>query len=272
MRVRAVGVLLAVMVLGRGMAAAQAPDDGRFTPLLADPKEPGFFAAYLWSNQPHLASHIATVGLGQTIGLLRSGDWEVALGAGAFSQFRMEVATNDLMNTDYIVGLPVTWHRGPTAMRFRLFHQSSHMGDEYLLHTGAQRADLTFESAELLVSRETGPWRVYGGGEYAFTRSPSDLEPAVLRAGLEYRGAQPILKLGGGRFGTGRLVAGIDVESVQAQGRQPTWSGVSGLELSVPGSEWRWSVLLKGNTGAAPYGQFYRDRLSSLGLGISFTR
>ena len=264
---RVAGILAALLLLGRGAALAQAPS---FAPLLADPKGPAFFAAYLWSDRPEIASHLATVGLGQTLGLIRSGDWELAIAAGVFSQFRMEVVTNDLINSDYIVGLPLTWHRGPTALRFRLFHQSSHLGDEYLLHTGAQRADLTFESAELLVSREVGPWRGYGGAEYAFTRSPSDLEPAVLRAGLEYRGPRPLLRLG--RLGTTRLVAGVDMESVQARGREPTWNAVTGFELSVPASEWRWSVLLKGSTGAAPYGQFYRDRLSSLGFGISFSR
>src|SRR3989441_9983146 len=71
-----------------------------------------------------------------------------------------------------------------TLFRSRLYHQSSHLGDEYLLHTNAQRVDLTFEAAELLVSKEIAQWRVYGGGEYLFAHSPADLAPGVLHGGL----------------------------------------------------------------------------------------
>jgi len=53
------------------------------------------------------------------------------------------------------------------------------------------------------------------------------------------------------------------------------WSFVTGLELDDPaaalGSGWRWTVLLKAYTGPSPYGEFYRDRVSSVGLGVGFT-
>lgn len=182
----------------------------------------------------------------------------------------MESATNDLINTDYQVGLPVTYRRGAFATRFRLYHQSSHLGDEYLLRTGARRTDLTFEAAELLFAHGAGSWRAYGGGAYAFAHSPADLEPAMVRAGFEYRGAQPLVRLG--RFATGHLVAGLDVVSVQTRGWQTGWSGVSGLEMRTPSSAWHWSVALRAYTGPTPYGQFYRDRLSSIGFGIAFAR
>src|SRR2546430_13368810 len=97
-----------------------------------------------------------------------------------------------------------------------------HLGDEYLLHTNAQRVDLTFEAAELLVSKEVAQWRVYGGGEYLFAHSPADLAPGVLHGGLEYR--QPEALVHFGRFATGRLVAGLDARSVE--GRQ--WEGGGG--------------------------------------------
>lgn len=265
---RVAGLLFGLMI-GR-IAAAAAQDVGAFPPLLASPREPAFFAAYVWDRSARLASRLATVGLGQTISLIESGRWEVAVAAGVFSQFNMDSRTNDLINADYLVGLPVVYRRGGFATRFQVYHQSSHLGDEYLLHTGTRRADLTFESAQLLVSHAGAAWRIYGGGEYAFSRSPSDLKPAVLRAGVEYRGAHPVAHVG--RLTTGRLVAGIDVAAAQVRAWQPAWSLVSGLELTAPGSAWHWSLLLKAYTGPTPFGQFYRDRLSSIGGGISFTR
>ena len=41
--------------------------------------------------------------------------------------------------------------------------------------------------------------------------------------------------------------------------------------LFALGSGRRWSVLLKGYTGPAPYGEFYRDHVSSVGVGVGFT-
>src|SRR5205809_621322 len=144
---RVAGWLFGLMI-GR-TAAAAAQDVGAFPPLLASPREPAFFAAYVWDRSARLASRLATVGLGQTISLVQSGRWEVGVAAGVFSQFNMDSRTNDLINADYLVGLPVVYHRGAFATRFQVYHQSSHLGDEYLLHTGRRRADLPFESARL---------------------------------------------------------------------------------------------------------------------------
>src|SRR2546422_1111837 len=184
MEARNVGLLVAaVVVLGFAEGSAQGRGDGAFQPLLADPKEPEFFATYLWDRSPRLGSRLASVGLGQTIGLVRESDWELAIAAGVFSQFNMQSATNDLINTDSLVGLPLTYRHGSWSTRLRLYHQSSHLGDEYLLHTNAQRVDLTFEAAELLVSKEIAQWRGYGGGGELFPPPPAGLPPRALPGG-----------------------------------------------------------------------------------------
>ena len=265
--VRAAVAMLIVLVslLPRTMGAQTG--EPLFQPLLADPREPAFFAAYLWGRSPHLGSRLGVVGLGQTIALYRARHWELAIEAGVFSQFDMTSRTNDLINADYRVGLPLAYRRGAFAGRLRLYHQSSHLGDEYLLHTGAKRENLTFESAELIVSRGAGPWRLYGGGEYVLVRSPSSLKPGVFRAGLEYRGRVPATPHAWVRF-----VGGVDVISVQVRAWRTAWSAIAGIELGMPRSPWRWSVLLKGYAGPAPYGQFYMDQLTSVGAGVSFSR
>src|SRR2546427_4865311 len=122
------------MAIAQAGAALQAPVPSQrpaavlFQPLLADPKEPRFFATYLWTRSTRLASRLGSVGFGQTIGLVRGRDWQVAVAAGVFSEFNMLSSTTDLLNTDYLIGLPVTYRRGGFATRFRLFHQSSHLG------------------------------------------------------------------------------------------------------------------------------------------------
>src|SRR5207237_8505529 len=115
--------------------------------------------------------------------------------------------------------------------RFRLYHQSSHMGDEYMVHNHAERVDLSFEGVEALVARELSHWRVYGGGEYIFARSPADMRPGVLPGGAEYR--QPGSRVALARFATGRPVAALGGESVQGRNWQVGGSFVTGLQLGA---------------------------------------
>src|SRR5437016_6210623 len=219
-------------------AAAQTP--GRsgvpsgpvFLPLLADPKEPQFFSAYLWERSPRLAPRLGSVGFGQTIGVASGRTWQVAIAAAVFSQFNLARPTADLMNTDYRVGLPVTYRRAGLTTRVQLYHQSSHLGDEYMIHANAQRVDLTFEAAELLVSQQIAAWRVYGGGEYVFTHSPADLKPGLLHGGVEYRQRGVLVRFG--RMATGRLVAALDAKSFQDRRWDVGWSAITGFELADP--------------------------------------
>ncbi len=164
-----VGALIATALLLRSRSVpAQAPPTQSeprrapvFQPLLADPKEPQFFAAYLVAHSQRLASRLGSVGFGQTIDLLGARDWQLAIAAGVFSQFNMQSATTDLMNTDYLVGLPISYRRGGLATRIQLYHQSSHLGDGYILRTHAQRVTYSFEAAELLASDDVGNWRLH---------------------------------------------------------------------------------------------------------------
>src|SRR5438874_2376450 len=88
MATKLVGVLLVAALVGSRAIGAQASTNGEptqtavFEPLLADPKEPQFFATYLWARSTRLASRLGSVGFGQTIGVVRSRDWQVAVAAG----------------------------------------------------------------------------------------------------------------------------------------------------------------------------------------------
>jgi hypothetical protein len=275
MRVPLAAHWLTLVVLAAAPAATQTVEprsasDALFQPLLADPKEPQFFAAYLWERSPRLAPRLGSVGFGQTIGVANGRTWQLAIAAAVFSQFNLARPTADLMNTDYRVGLPVTFRHAGLTTRVQLYHQSSHLGDEYMAYAHAQRIDLTFEAAELLVSQRLAAWRVYGGGEYVFTHSPDDLKPGVLHGGVEYR--QPGVFVRFGRVATGRVVAALDAKSFQDHGWDVGWSAITGLELGDPPAQreggWRWSLLLRAYSGPAPYGEFFRDRVTSLGVGL----
>ncbi len=223
---------------------------------------------------------MGAIGLGQAFGLIRwpgarPGDGlQLSLTGAVFAQFDMRTPSNDLLNADYLVGLPVTYHRGAFSARARLYHQSSHLGDEYLLDTqpAPVRINLSFEAAELLLAREIGPLRIYGGGEYIVRRAPADLKRGLLHGGVEFRQRGSLFQLG--IVGRARLVAGLDLRSWQQQNWRPGWSGRGGLEFAPVGDDGgvgqRLSVLLHVYDGPSPYGQFYLTEVRSIGFGAHF--
>ncbi len=237
-----------------------------FAPLIADPKQPHFFSTWLWVKSPIVSGTLANIGLGEDVALAsgRNRRWEISVAAGVFSQFNMGTRSNDLINTDFTIGFPLAYRTGPASWRLKLYHQSSHLGDEFVLNTNPTRVNLSFEALELLASREFGAVRAYGGGEYIVRHEPADLKPGLLHAGLEVRPGSAQLR-------RGRLIAAIDAKSSQERKWRVGWSGRLGIEFRVPmqgTTVRRCSVQLQGYTGPAPYGQFYQENVRSLGVGI----
>jgi hypothetical protein len=271
--------------LGLGQSGRQAgnvalPRGEVFAPLIADPKEPEFLISYLRVRSDLRDTDMGAIGLGEAFGLIRwpgpePGDGlQVSLAGAVFAQFDMGTSSNDLLNADYLIALPVTYRRGALAARARYYHQSSHLGDEFLLRTQPQpeRVNLSFEAIELLVAAELGPLRAYGGGEYLTRRAPPELEPGVLHGGLEFRQPGPLFRIGA--LGRARLVAALDVRSWQQQSWRPGWSGRAGLEFAPAQEDWglgqRLAVLVHLYDGPSPYGQFYLVEVTSVGVGAHF--
>jgi hypothetical protein len=255
-----------------------------FCPLIADPKAARTFA----SLQRHESGDdladgkldIASVGIGDAFGLgrwngSRPGDGvQLSLSAGVFAQFDLGTPSYDLVNADYIVGLPLTLRRGAFSSRLRIYHQSSHLGDEYLLREPPDRRDrenLSFEALEWIVSADGGPFRVYGGGEMLFSRTPEDLGRYTAHGGFELRPSPRILPLGA--LGGFRFVAATDVKSSEEQDWKPAISARAGLEYDRAGADAtarRWGIFGEFYTGPSPYGQFFREKVRLIGLGVHF--
>jgi hypothetical protein len=104
-----------------------------FCPIIADPKATRSFASLLRHESgddledPTL--NIASVGIGDAFGLGRwnggrPGDGlQFALSAAVFAQFDLGTDSYELLNADYIVGLPVTFRKGWFSTRLRIYHQ-----------------------------------------------------------------------------------------------------------------------------------------------------
>lgn len=256
--------------LGVGPESVTLPAGDPFWPLIADPKEPHFFVSARRYETASDTVNIAAVGYGESFGLyrregVRRGDaLQVSVAGGLFAQFNLDAPSFDLINADYMIGIPITYRRGDFSTRLRLYHQSSHLGDEYLLNTNPNRVNLSYESLEAIVSYDWDRWRGYGGGEYLVHREPSDLKPAMLHAGLEFRGITPV-------FATGRWIGGLDLKSYAEHDWAVNASLKVGWEFGKPGPgrrHLRW--LFDAYNGYSPHGQFYIDRIHYLGTSISF--
>ncbi len=256
-----------------------------FCPLVADPKAPHSFASLLreqaGSGPERSSSNLASIGIGDMYGLGRwagaaLGDGvQLSLSAAVFAQFDIGSPSYDLLNADYIIGIPLTMRRGRGSMRLRLYHQSSHLGDEYLLREPPARRDrenLSFEALEATLSLDAGVFRFYGGAERLFNREPVDLAATIVHGGAEYRPRSLIIPFGS--LGGFRFLAAADLKTSDEHDWKPSVSARAGLEYDgkrgtqPPGR--RWGLFAEFYEGPSPYGQFFRERVQFTGLGIHF--
>jgi len=256
--------------LGLTGATEAFPTGDFFAPLLADPKQPQFFVSLqrFQSSGSHFT--MAAVGFGETFGIYRflgrsQGDGlQLGLEGAIFAQFNMDTPSSDLVNADYTIGFPATYRRGGHSLRARLYHQSSHLGDELLMSGRAPtRVNLSYEAIELIYAHQWQAWRVYGGGEYLVHKEPHGLHSASTHWGAEYRGSRPLLW-------NGRPLAGVDMKKMEEHHWSIDTSVKAGLEFGHPSpGERRLRLLAEWYKGVDPHGQFYINRIETFGLGVA---
>lgn len=242
--------------------------DEMFDPLLADPRWPRFSASHLWFLDDDELERVGSANFGETFVLVRSpredwGRWELGFQAGVFSVFDLEASSADLVNSDFLAGLTFTHHAGDFTTLVRIYHQSSHLGDEYLLRNRVDRVNLSFEVLDLLVAFEPAQWlRIYGGGGVIVHREPA-LDRGILQTGIELSMPEA---LAGGYL---RPVVSSDLQFREESDWKIDASVRAGVQLEHPflrRSKLR--ILAEFYTGRSPNGQFYDRRIKTIGLGI----
>ena len=246
------------------------PTGDLFRPLIADPKQPQFFVSFNRFKSSGVRYTMASVGFGETFGMYRlfgnrEGDGlQLSVEGGLFAQFNMDTPSHDLINADYTIGIPATYRLGDNSLRFRIYHQSSHLGDEFLQSVNPpERVNLSYEAIELVYSREWRGWRVYGGGEYLIHKEPVDLKPMSGHCGIEYRGSKPLVW-------NGRPIGGVDMKSFEEHNWTIDTSVKAGLEFGHPNpGQRRLRLMAEWYKGFDPHGQFYNNKVEYYGMGVS---
>jgi hypothetical protein len=164
--------------------------------LKADPRQPSFAIGFRWYDQA-LGSNVGMANLGGVIPFWRGSDvaifdrLECCVSGAAWAVFDMRANNLDLLNSDWYGGIPINAEIGDYKFRLRLYHISSHLGDEYLQRPGALegRKNPSFEAVDLSVYTPCcfDDFYLYGSiGHIIHSDSTFPLQHLYFEAGTEY--------------------------------------------------------------------------------------
>ncbi|NGX29175.1 MAG: hypothetical protein K940chlam4_00001 [Candidatus Anoxychlamydiales bacterium] len=147
-----------------------------FQPMLANPRQVIYSIGYRGGDS--VAGKTAVpVSLGDDFPIFRwldvfrwHADVQIGVEAGIWSVFNMNPKPNigggtALFNTDYYGGIPLVYSINKWAWRLRLYHISSHLGDEFLVNNpGFDRKNPSFEAVDLFFQYQAyEQLRLYAG-------------------------------------------------------------------------------------------------------------
>ena len=243
------------------------PGGNLFEPLVADPRWPRFSIGYDYFTDE--TRNVASATFGETIAVYRDrgpydGAWEVGFQAGVFSIFDLDAPSFDLVNSDFFAGLHAAYRIGDLSTFFRVFHQSSHLGDEFLLRNRIDRINLSFEGIDLKLSYRLFDWlRLYGGGAYLFHRDPSDLKPWSTQGGFELQTPWRFWR------DSTRFVTALDLQNREENKWSTEVSVRGGLQFERAQRFGRKiSLLVEYYKGHSPHGQFFNRKVEYFGPGL----
>lgn len=129
--------------------------------------------------------------------LTQTGDLQLEIEGAVFGIFNQTKRDNTLINTEYNIGIPLTFAYDSWAHRIRIYHVSSHLGDEYLkTHKEVKRFNKSYEafdySLSYLVNESV---RIYvGPGVIIHSDSEMPLKPLYLQYGMDVHFTKRIWK------------------------------------------------------------------------------
>lgn len=262
---------------GTSWESSFLPDGDVFRPLVADPKQPQIFGIMQATKviDTKTTSTVGSVAFGENFGLWsrrKSGTCDgiqVGLLTGVFSQFNVFDNT-ELINTDFVIGVPFSWRSDWFSGRVRLYHQSSHLGDQFLLsRPGFNALTFSFEELEGILAFNTpgGGARVYLGGGYLLNRKPSYLDRLKAQWGLELRGREYPTPSFGKEI---RLVPVLaaDFKALEELQWFVNTNLLAGVEWFRSGATRRLRIMLNYYYGYNPYGQFFSEKVQNVGIGL----
>lgn len=249
------------------------PKGHLFEPILLDPLEAQTYGSVLpgyWTEGQKYKGSIVPFAFGfakpffrRTTEPGRSEEWVLDL--ASFTQFEAYYdnqagrARRQIVNNDYKVSIIYNVRRGDNTYRFRVYHLSSHLGDDYIYRnriTAPSPNSVNYELLDATYSRMVNNWRLYGGLGLVLRKS-EERKPISAQLGAFYK--KPSAN-------AARLVGGVDVKFWQQTNFRPGIHGGIGIELGR--SQNNLTFLVEGYSGFRPYSQFEEQQTSWMGIGV----
>ncbi|MDD5301954.1 MAG: DUF1207 domain-containing protein [Elusimicrobia bacterium] len=239
-----------------------------FQQLEADPRRIQLGAAYYRLD----GQDRADLALGHSWGMTRwrTNDdywvWQWNLEAMAYSRFTIGGSLNAFETVDFVANLPVAVKHGPFSARAMLFHESSHLGDDYIRRTNDQGFRYSVDGVRATFSAEPLTWaRVYCGMTYLLHTIPDPARKAA-QAGVELT-SRPV---GGSKRYPLRLFASSDLQFKEATDYRANSRSMAGVIVGYDGVPRSMRAFVGRFEGYSPFGQLYRRRERFTDIGVSF--
>ena len=204
----------------------------------------------------------AAAAIGGTIPLLRlssgpHGGIILSGQAGVFARFRIEYPSRDDLGQDWIVAGAFEMQHDNLSGRVRISHRSSHLGDEFVQVTGAERIEFGGEALDALAAYTLpGVIRVYGGGSWIFRSYTEEQVLPLVRIGRRDR---LLVQLGADGdwhpWGPVGITAGIDWQAAERTKWRNALALAGGVTVNANGRSL--GLVARWFDGASSLGEFF---------------
>lgn len=241
---------------------------------IADPRWPKFLIGVSHDFNGNLGKTLWTFNFGEDIGLLKFGSpkypYEFGLQAGAFGIMDISSKPTRLINTDYFVALYISHVHNNFQHLWEINHQSSHVGDEYLLSQDGKnltRINLSYEMIKYSIRYKSSPnFSPYAYVGYIVTADPNYIKRLDFAAGIDLYSKKIIFK------DSTRVIAGAFINSWQENNYRPTVVIRAGLQYErIKYCNRFLQLLIEYTGGKSQQGQFYNTNIQQLGVLIAFS-
>lgn len=168
------------------------PDGLIYPSYLAGTKESRF--ASVWNHDSHFGwmwdleagGRMGLLRFGTEGGLPRPDGWQLDVEGAAFPRLDLD-HDQDMISTDYRVGVPLTYGSGPFQLKLAVYHLSSHLGDEYMLRF-PEYPRVNYSRNAIVLGGSyyvTYDLRLYAEGEWAWY-TDGGTKPWELQFGVDY--------------------------------------------------------------------------------------
>ncbi len=253
-----------------------------FLPIIANPRQVIYAIGYRGGDRV-MGKKAVNVSLGDSFPIFRwidvlpwHGDMQIGIEAGIWSVFNLDPHPKidpgtELVNTDFYVGIPISYAVNKWAFRFRIYHISSHLGDEYMVnHPNVVRLNPSYEAIDFFSSwQATDYLRLYiGPGVILHSDDSYPMKHLYVEYGAEARFLG--LKMYYHRL-YGTFFAGVHLQNWQVLKWDIDGTYVLGYEWSkMQGVGRKIRVYAEYHHGFSLEGQFFKKRTQYGALNFAY--